>query len=165
MKHTASVVLLTASLLWCGGIVLPAVLADTFPVAALTVRMAYSPVCHQRPERSLHVFGHPFSVCERCSAIYFSAAGLFLLFPFRRSIRIPFGIGVRTLLLFLLPVLCDRLLAVANLYHSSSAIRMATGVAAGAGFGLFFPPAWMEAWSHFFRPHLSFFSHNHEVRS
>jgi uncharacterized membrane protein len=155
VKHTAHVVLIAASLLWCGGIMLPAFLADTHPAGAVMMRMVYAPICHQKAERSFSYHGHPFSVCERCASVYFAAAVVFVLYPFRRRLHLPSGISFPLLLLCLLPMLCDRLLAFSGLAHSGVAVRVATGIAAGAGFGFFLPPAWMEAWRQLAHPRLS----------
>jgi len=43
--------------------------------AAAIVYLFFSPICHQIPERSFAVLGHPVAVCHRCSGIYL---GLFL---------------------------------------------------------------------------------------
>jgi uncharacterized membrane protein len=43
--------------------------------AAVILYLFFSPICHQIPERSFAVLGHPMAVCHRCSGIYL---GLFL---------------------------------------------------------------------------------------
>ena len=42
--------------------------------AAGWLRLAYAPVCHQLPDRSLEVAGHPQAVCARCSGLYIGGA-------------------------------------------------------------------------------------------
>ncbi len=165
MKHTVYFVLLALSLLWCAGIILPAVIADSHPLAATSVHLLYRPVCHQRADRSLSVHDHPFSVCERCSAIYFSTMLLVFLYPFRKRLHLPFGISLRTLLIFLLPLLLDRLLAIANLAHNTMETRLLTGVLAGIGIGLFVLPAWMEAGCQYTRTNRISLLHNHGGRT
>jgi hypothetical protein len=83
----------------------------------------------------------------------------------RRRLRIPYGISLRTLLLFLFPMLLDRLLAFLVILHNTPESRMLTGALAGFGLGLFFLPAWMEAWSQHFGGKIPYLLYNHKVNS
>ena len=59
-------------------------------------------VCHQRPERSFHLWMTTLPVCARCTGIYFGAAAAALLL---RDSRVRFGAnryGGRARLLFVL---------------------------------------------------------------
>lgn len=63
-----------------GGLVTLAVLPPWLPGWAQAVVMeAFAPVCHQLPERSMHVSGTALAVCDRCLGIYTGAvAGAFV---------------------------------------------------------------------------------------
>ena len=52
----------------------PALTRRAGDVIALGVYLAGSLVCHQRPERSFHLFGVQMPVCARCTGIYLGAA-------------------------------------------------------------------------------------------
>ncbi|NIM00893.1 MAG: DUF2085 domain-containing protein [Acidobacteria bacterium] len=43
------------------------------------VRLLYAPICHQKAERSLNLFGEVMAVCSRCSGLYFGATLAVLL--------------------------------------------------------------------------------------
>ncbi len=43
------------------------------------MRLLYAPICHQKVERSLALFGDVMAVCSRCSGLYFGAAAAVLL--------------------------------------------------------------------------------------
>lgn len=49
------------------------------PTAAVAgaLRLAYAPLCHQEPDRSLWIGGRPLAVCARCAGLYLGGvAGL-----------------------------------------------------------------------------------------
>ncbi len=51
--------------------------AGTSSAAGLLASLVYaagSVICHQRPERSFHLFGAQLAVCARCAGIYAGAA-------------------------------------------------------------------------------------------
>jgi uncharacterized membrane protein len=52
----------------------PTLVKDGKPLAAMAVFAFFSKLCHQRPERSLLLFGAPTAVCARCLGIYAGAA-------------------------------------------------------------------------------------------
>jgi uncharacterized membrane protein len=65
----------------------------------------YTPLCHQKPERSFFFCGHQVGFCHRCAAIYTSIVVAGLLFGLvRRYIR-PTSLKIAGLLL--LPMLID----------------------------------------------------------
>ncbi len=46
---------------------------------AWQVRLLYAPLCHQKAERSLLLFGETMAVCSRCAGLYFGAAAALIL--------------------------------------------------------------------------------------
>ena len=44
----------------------PYLLTHGWPAAAFVLERGFALVCHQRPERSLIVFGAPVAICARC---------------------------------------------------------------------------------------------------
>lgn len=67
-----------ASVIWLAAIVAAPYALDDAPgtpgrIGAGTIYLAGRVVCHQRPERSFAVAGHPMPVCARCAGIYAAA--------------------------------------------------------------------------------------------
>src|SRR5437763_14153940 len=52
-----------------------------------TIYKAYSFICHQIPERSFHVGGHPVEVCSRCKGLYAGFALSGLVYPLARTLK------------------------------------------------------------------------------
>jgi uncharacterized membrane protein len=72
------------AVLWTAGIVVVPVAEGSGDGSATTAaglaRLAYRPVCHQLPDRSLALAGQPFTVCARCTGLYLGGAlGLALM--------------------------------------------------------------------------------------
>ncbi|MEA2527211.1 MAG: hypothetical protein QOF73_4438 [Thermomicrobiales bacterium] len=87
--------------------------------------------CHQRPDRSFHVFGQKMACCQRCAAIYGSMFLLGLLFvAFRNRIRVP---SWRAAGLLAVPVVVDGLAQSAGLHESNAALRVVTGAIFAVG--------------------------------
>ena len=103
---------------------------------AHAMRSAYEPVCHQNPERSLHLAGSPWTVCARCSGLYFGGlAGLVLcgvagMGLIRRPSR-------RLLALAIAPIVIDALLPFVGLPQLSTLPRLILALPAGLMVGLF----------------------------
>ncbi|MFQ5684382.1 MAG: DUF2085 domain-containing protein [Candidatus Binatia bacterium] len=97
-----------------------------------------SPLCHQRPSRSLWIFGSPMGVDARCFALYtaFLLTGL--------SLRCDLGkTRWRIGLLLLLPILVDGFTQLFGLRESTNVLRVLTGALGGIGLGLLlYPMAW-----------------------
>lgn len=70
------VLLALAAAIWLGLLILGPVLP--VPVAGVLYALG-SHICHQRPERSFHLFSSQLPVCARCLGIYAGAAAGLLL--------------------------------------------------------------------------------------
>jgi uncharacterized membrane protein len=54
---------------------------------AAAIYQSFSFVCHQIPDRSLHLAGYQFAVCSRCTGIYFGFAAAALFYPLARPLK------------------------------------------------------------------------------
>ncbi|MBZ5534975.1 MAG: DUF2085 domain-containing protein [Acidobacteriia bacterium] len=80
--RTVYVIVLTVVVLWNMAIVAaPWSWAQGHPVVASGLYFMFSPVCHQRADRSFFAFGHHLAVCNRCTGIYLGALAGLLLIP------------------------------------------------------------------------------------
>jgi len=66
---------LSWALICAATIAAPLLATSPRPLAGGLLYLFFSGICHQIPERSFFLNGHPLAVCHRCSGIYF---GLFL---------------------------------------------------------------------------------------
>ncbi|MDD5542249.1 MAG: DUF2085 domain-containing protein [Acidobacteriia bacterium] len=86
---TVYFLLLAAAVLWNVAIVgAPWAAARGYRTVAAWLYLLFSPLCHQRPERSFLVFNQPFGVCNRCTGIYSGALlGMVLFAVWGKSLR------------------------------------------------------------------------------
>ena len=105
------------------------------PVFTLAVYHAGSLVCHQRPERSLHLAGIQLPVCARCFGLYLSGAvGLTLASRRRRALSTH---AVRLLLaLAALPIAATVALEWLGAIQTSNSQRLITGLPLGFAAGV-----------------------------
>jgi uncharacterized membrane protein len=114
------------------------IVAPILPVQAAGILYAFaSHLCHQRPERSFHLFSAQIPVCGRCFGIYAGAA-VGLLVPLhvfgrkRRSWRSP-----RMLVLVgAAPTAMTVLMEWSGAWSGSNTVRAAAGAWLGAAVGL-----------------------------
>lgn len=146
---------------WCGLIILsPFLLASSAPGGAETgflLRVFFSPVCHQEIARSLSLWSKPLAVCARCTGIYAGFTLAVFAYPVVRArwsqpLRLP-GLAA-----FLALTVLDYAGTLAGIWENTALSRLATGLVAGAGLGLFLTPAWIALWrgSPYTKPHVSF---------
>lgn len=114
-------------------------------IAALTLYQGFSAVCHQMPERSFHLFGHPLGVCARCAGIYMGFAAGLMLYPFVRDLRETTFPDRRILLLAAAPLLIDFAGGYAGLFSTTFLSRAATGIIAGAVASFYIVPGFVGA--------------------
>lgn len=150
----AAAIAITA--LWLGGILIAPVLAsralaDTREPGDLKAGLkvisldslaynAYRPVCHQRPDRSLHLGGHPLAVCARCFGIYSGFLFGLMIYPFIRSLRRTDLPPRLWLILALAPAGIDFLGGLAGAFENTHMSRLATGMIAGTAAAFYIIP-------------------------
>lgn len=83
--------------------------------------------CHQRGERSPHLFGVQFPLCWRCTGIAFGM--LLLIIWLLTKKRLP-PLALSLALSLLMPL--DALTAMAGLWDGANSLRFATGILWGA---------------------------------
>jgi uncharacterized membrane protein len=87
----------------------------------------FGKVCHQIPERSLHLEGNKLAVCSRCTGLYAGFALSVLLYPLARSLRRVDTPGRLWLLLAALPIGVDWTLGFFGLWANTHLSRFMTG--------------------------------------
>jgi uncharacterized membrane protein len=109
------------------------ILAPTLPVPLAGALYAIGArICHQRPERSFHLFAAQLPVCARCLGAYSgAAAGLFVPLSTRIRQRLSL-ISPRTLLLTgAAPTVITLLMEWSGSWAGSNGARAGAGVALG----------------------------------
>jgi uncharacterized membrane protein len=124
----ATLALLFVSLI----VVAPLALEHGHDFTALVIYKSFSRFCHQIPERSFYLDGHPFAVCARCTGIYFGFAAGVLLYPVARSLKRSDAPARLWLLLALVPTALDFALDFFGVWQNTHLTRSATGALLGA---------------------------------
>ena len=97
-----------------------------------TVHRAFGVVCHQMPERSFDMAGHPLAVCARCFGIYMGFAGGALVYPLARSLKRIDTPARAWLLAALVPTAVDFALDFFGIRENTHLSRFSTGALLGA---------------------------------
>lgn len=135
-RSTLAVITTTLlTVLFAGGTVVFPWLERDGSRSASIGRLFYAPICHQKAERSLTLFGRPQAVCARCSGLYAGAivgmlAAWYWLLRGRRPRALWFGILV-------LPTFIDAVLPWVGLPQLSELPRWFVALPAGGIVGLF----------------------------
>jgi uncharacterized membrane protein len=103
----------------------PILAAHSFHFLPAAIYLFFSRICHQIPERSFFISGHPLAVCHRCSGIYFGlfAGSLIIIhslhrLPERRR---------NWIIAAIIPLFIDALLPYSGFWESTPASRIITG--------------------------------------
>lgn len=137
---TATLTLVFVSLV----VVAPVALASGHDTLALVIYRAFSRVCHQIPERSFYVAGHPLAACARCTGIYFGFAAGVVLYPLVRSLKRVDAPARKWLLVALLPMALDFALDFLGVRGNTHLTRSLTGALAGAVTAFYVLPGLMD---------------------
>jgi uncharacterized membrane protein len=124
----ATLALLFVSLI----VIAPMALAHGHDFSALVIYKSFSRFCHQIPERSFYLDGHPFAVCARCTGIYFGFAAGALLYPLVRSLKRSDAPARLWLVVALVPTALDFALDFFGILKNTHLTRSATGALLGA---------------------------------
>ena len=112
---------------------------------ALIIRAAYGTVCHQIPERSWWIQGHPMAICARCFGLYIGGLAGLIVYPLAAA-RLALVISRRRwLILALLPIAIDFFGGYFGLFENTAASRTATGLIAGMAGAIYTAPGLMSA--------------------
>jgi len=110
----------------------PLALASGRGQLAATIYQTFSHLCHQLPERSYFIAGHPFAVCARCTGIYAGFAGAAVLYPLARSLRQIEAPARKWLFIAAAPLAIDFAIEFFGLGHNTHSSRFITGALLGA---------------------------------
>ena len=111
---------------------------------ATTIYKAFSYLCHQIPERSFHLAGHPFAVCSRCTGLYAGFAFATLALPLARSLKRTDTPHLIWLLLSAAPLTIDFGLTYFEIWENNHFTRVTTGALFGAVAAIYVVPGLIE---------------------
>ena len=126
-------VLLAASGLWIGAVLAAPFLAEADSSLSKLLYQLFGSICHQQPERSFHLAGHPLAVCHRCFGLYLGFAVGLLAMPRLPRLATFIEDHPKLLLATTAPLLLDVVLLGLNTPIS----RFSTGLLAGFPIALF----------------------------
>lgn len=133
------------SLLLVGTIFLaPLTQAANHTRVAAAIYASFSYLCHQIPERSFHLAGHPFAVCSRCTGLYAGFAFATLALPLARSLKRTDTPHVIWLLLSGVPLAIDFGLTYFGVWENNHFTRVTTGALFGAVAAIYVVPGLIE---------------------
>jgi uncharacterized membrane protein len=101
-------------------------------LASWAVYRLFASLCHQLPERSFYVAGHPLAVCARCAGVYIGYAVCLALYPLVRNLRRTDTPRRAWLVAASLPCVADFLVNFTGLWYNTHASRALTGALLGA---------------------------------
>jgi uncharacterized membrane protein len=122
----------------------PLALKTGQPVWAFTIYRAFSYVCHQIPERSFFIAGHPFAVCSRCTGLYAGFAAATFAYPLVRSLRHTEAPPRKWLFLAAAPLAIDFAVSYLGIWENTHSSRFATGALLGAVAVFYVIPGFMD---------------------
>jgi uncharacterized membrane protein len=125
---TAAIVVSLVSLV----VVAPLAAASGHNGIAGAIYYAFSPLCHQRPDRSYFIAGHKLAVCSRCTGIYFGFVLTLLAYPLARSLRTTTTPARKWLFLAALPLAIDFSLTFVGVWENTHTSRLLTGLLLGS---------------------------------
>jgi uncharacterized membrane protein len=122
----------------------PLALKTGHPFWGLTIYRAFSYVCHQIPERSFFIAGHPFAVCSRCTGLYVGFTVAVISYPLLRSLRQIEAPARKWLFLAAAPLAIDFTLGFLGIWNNTHFSRFATGALLGAVAVFYVMPGFMD---------------------
>jgi uncharacterized membrane protein len=135
----------TLSLMLLAAIVAaPIALTQHHSAFAATIYSAFSYLCHQIPERSFHIAGHPFAVCSRCTGLYTGFALATLSYPLFRSLKRTDTPGLIWLFASAVPLAVDFSLTYFGIWQNNHFTRFTTGALFGAVAAIYVVPGLIE---------------------
>jgi uncharacterized membrane protein len=122
----------------------PLALNADHPFWGLTIYRAFSYVCHQIPERSFFVHGHPFAVCSRCTGLYAGFTVAVIVYPLLRSLRQTEAPARKWLFLAAAPLAIDFMVGFLGIWNNTHFSRFASGALLGSVAVFYVMPGFMD---------------------
>ena len=126
------IVVLGSVLITTAIIAAPLALSSGHLLWALPIYHAFSLVCHQIPERSFFIAGHPFAVCARCFGLYAGFTLATLAYPLISSLKKTDAPPRRWLFLAAVPLVIDYALGLFGIWNNTHSSRFITGALLGS---------------------------------
>ncbi len=132
-------------LVWVAMILIgPLTAANGFQNFSTPIYTFFSYICHQMPERSMHIAGHAFAVCSRCFGVYFGLLAGFAIYPLLRRIEEIEPLARFWLLLSMIPISIDWSLTMFGIWENTHFSRFVTGSILGTACSIYIVPALVE---------------------
>lgn len=106
-------------------------------------------ICHQIPDRSMHLREHALAVCSRCFGVYFGLFFGFVVYPLMRRIEETEPFPRVWLFLAMIPMGVDWSLGFFEIWENTHLSRFLSGAILGAACGIFIVPALVELFALF----------------
>ncbi len=129
---------------WVGAIVFAPAAGDLGWGVAAPIYGFFSYICHQLPERSMHLGTHQMAVCSRCFGVYFGLLAGLAVYPLWRKIDDIEPLPRFWLFLSLVPIGIDWSLTVFGIWENTHVSRFITGLMLGVACATYIVPAVVE---------------------
>ncbi|MEP0861809.1 MAG: DUF2085 domain-containing protein [Ignavibacterium sp.] len=126
-------ILLVGIILWNIGIFSPCIFGKDNLFIYYLIKFFYSPVCHQKIEKSFTCNHLQLMVCARCTGIYFGA----MITAILNLLPVSVSISKRLLFYSAIPMLVDVILINLGVYQYNKVISFITGNIFGASVFIF----------------------------
>jgi uncharacterized membrane protein len=138
-------VLFFLSGVWLALMIAPPLLKQAgFETAAADLYYPFGFICHQKPERSFHIFDEKLGVCARCFGVYAGLLLGFVFYPFFRSLNDIRPMRKVWLFLACVPITLDWGLTFFHIWENTHLSRFFTGAVLGAACAIYIMPALVE---------------------
>ncbi len=122
----------------------PFAAASGFDNISTSIYNFYGYICHQMPERSLHILEHQFAVCSRCFGVYFGLLLGTAVYPLLRSMEEIEPFPRFWLFAAMFPMAVDWSLTFFGFWKNTHFTRLSTGLILGLTCAVFIVPALVE---------------------
>lgn len=141
--------------LFCLIVAAPLLMAHGHTASGLVIYDGFGKLCHQLPERSLHLEGNKLAVCSRCLGLYAGFALSVLLYPLARSLNRVDTPRRLWLLLAVLPIAVDWTLGFFGLWANTHLSRFMTGALFSAVAAVYVLPGLIDLSQSVLRRHVA----------
>ena len=132
-------------LVWVGIIIgTPLFLANGLSSISSPLYSFFGYICHQIPDRSLHIATYQLAVCTRCFGVYSGLTAGLLVYPLWRSLDEVEAIPRVWLFISLVPITIDWTLTMFGIWENTHFSRFVTGSILGVACATYIVPALVE---------------------